>query len=163
MLTSAIAQHLVQVQPRGDQYTGAAPKTEADYVKLFNAIYERGVFECPLGPRSERRRASCFDGFVANAMPVRHGGCRSNLRLAAAPRRYITRLETARPYLHEFVSSRPHHIKNFLNHRLVNRAMRKEWKATHHENAYSRTRSLDRGRVSTEQSCRGTVDEVADR
>jgi len=40
MLTSAIAQHLIQVQPRVDQYTIRSPKTEADYVKLFNVIYE---------------------------------------------------------------------------------------------------------------------------
>ena len=41
MLTSAITQHHAQVQPQVEQYTGRSPKTEADYVKLFNAIYER--------------------------------------------------------------------------------------------------------------------------
>ena len=40
MLTSAIAQPLVQVQPRVDHYTIRSPKTEADYVKPFNAIYQ---------------------------------------------------------------------------------------------------------------------------
>ena len=49
MLKSAIAQPLVQVQPRVDHYPIRSPKTEADYVKLLNAIYEHGAFECPSG------------------------------------------------------------------------------------------------------------------
>jgi hypothetical protein len=55
----------------------------------------------------------------------------------------------------------PYDIDTF-NHRLLNRAMRKERKATHHENAYAVLVAGPQS-VSTAQSCRGTADEVADR
>jgi hypothetical protein len=76
MLTSAIAQHLVQVQPRVDHYTIHSPKTEADYVKLFNAIYQHAPSSARQVNDQKDQGVSCFDGFVASAMPVRHGGCR---------------------------------------------------------------------------------------
>ena len=76
MLTSAIAQHLVQVQPRVDQYTIRSPKTEADYVKLFNVIFEHARSSARQVHDQKDQGASCFDGFVASAMPVRHSGCR---------------------------------------------------------------------------------------
>src|SRR6516165_11578976 len=90
MLTSAIAQHLVQVQPtRVFLYTIRNPKTEPDNVKMFNATYEHACSGARRVHDQKDQGASCFDGFVAGAMPVRHGGCRLTLRLAAAPRRHI--------------------------------------------------------------------------
>ena len=76
MLKSAIAQPLVQVQPRVDHYPIRSPKTEADYVKPFNAIYQPVRSSARQVNDQKDQGVSCFDDFVASAMPVRHGGCR---------------------------------------------------------------------------------------
>jgi hypothetical protein len=87
MLTSAIAQHLVQVQPRGDQYTVLSPKPKP----IMSSCSMRSTSTARSSARQvdQKDQGVMFRRFVASAMPVRHGGCRSTLRLAAAPRRHI--------------------------------------------------------------------------
>jgi hypothetical protein len=65
------------------------PENRSRLCQLFNVIYEHAGSSARQVRDQKDQGASCFDGFVAGAMPVRHGGCRLTLRLAAAPRRHI--------------------------------------------------------------------------